>query len=132
MSNRDSLTSAFVAALAEDYAVSGQAALERVRAEAPEKYLALVAQLVPKAQPEPAQTTKYDDMTMQELRENVAGFMIETTVEAVARRLPEFEALIKEARRMAKREGYSFPPLTPKQQWIASHQGQYVTRRKRD
>ena len=40
-------------------------------------------------------------MTMQELRENVAGFMIETTVEAVARRLPEFEALIKEARRMA-------------------------------
>jgi hypothetical protein len=129
MANREELSAAFIAALSEDYAQSGNQALERVRNEAPERYLALVAALVPRAVPEAPQEDKYSAMSLQELREHVAGLSSddEVCIKALAYDLPRYEALIRKARKYAKEEGLSWPPLTPKQKWMKQHRGQYVS-----
>ncbi len=46
--NRDQLTSAFIAKLADDFEANGCAAIERCRMDDPAAYLRLVASLAPK------------------------------------------------------------------------------------
>ncbi len=46
--NRNQLTSAFIAKLADDFEANGRAAIERCRNDDPSAYLRLVASLAPK------------------------------------------------------------------------------------
>jgi hypothetical protein len=70
--SREDLSAAFLTALNEDYARSGEQALERVRSEEPAKYLALVSALVPRASPAEKEDSHFEKMSAQELREHIA------------------------------------------------------------
>lgn len=129
MANREELSAAFIAALSKDYAQSGERALERVRNEAPERYLNLVAALVPKAQPEAKEENRFEKMSVQELREHIAQLPSDDAIciMALAHDLRRFEYLIRKARKYAKTKKLSWPIPTPRQQWIAAHKGTYVS-----
>lgn len=45
---RNRLSNAFLTALADDFEINGVVAIERLRADKPEKYLELVAEVLPK------------------------------------------------------------------------------------
>jgi hypothetical protein len=101
--NREALSTEFVRALEQSYAENGADTLESVRQHEPAKYLALIAQLMPRATPaEPAPTSKFEALTKEEL----VAFLRDKApplAEQIAGDLPRYEAAIKSARKLVRR-----------------------------
>jgi hypothetical protein len=100
--NREALSTEFVRALEQSYATGGGDALEAVRQNEPAKYLALIAQLMPRAAPaEPAPTSRYEKMTKEELIAFLGNDVLPLP-EQIAANLAKYEKAIKEARRIVR------------------------------
>jgi hypothetical protein len=104
---RDSLSDEHISMLEADYAEHGQETLIRLRETDAKSYLQLVSALTPKAAPEPPPATDLSALSVDELRERVGG-LAGLRVELMAKDLPRYEAMLKQARRLAKQQAAEF------------------------